>query len=274
MLSVCAPIRMRIAIVFLFTAWLSAPTARAQAPPMTGFAHAAFRVGNLEKTREFYGKLGFEQAFEFSDAGKTTVAFIKINDRQFIELYPRSEDHQTVGLMHVCYEASDILAVHDAYAKLDLNPSEVKKARAGNLLFVVHDPEGQLVEYTQYEPGSLHSLDRGKHLGAERVSESLIGVKVAVRGVAAERSFYIEKLGFASSSRPGLALQLPGHSGDVLELEPAATAIKPEITFLVDNAKQTAKMLRRRGLAVQTRHGEISVSDPEGVLAVFQQVRN
>jgi catechol 2,3-dioxygenase-like lactoylglutathione lyase family enzyme len=273
MLFVCALIRMRIAMVFLFTALLATPTARAQAP-MTGFAHVAFRVRNLEKSRDFYGKLGFEQAFEFSDAGKTTVAFIKINDHQFIELYPRSEEHQPVGLMHVCYEPTDILVMHDAYAKLDLNPSDVKKARAGNLLFVVHDPEGQLLEYTQYEPGSLHSLDRGKHLGAQRVSQSLVGVKIAVRGVAEERSFYTEKLGFAISSSPGLALRLPGHSGDVLELEPAADSIEPEITFRVDNAKRTAKILRRRGLVVQTRRGEISVADPEGVLAVFRQLRN
>jgi hypothetical protein len=114
-----------MAIAFLLTALLSVPTARGQAPPMTGFAHVAFRAGNLEKSREFYGKLGFEQALQFPDAGKTTVALIKINDRQFIELYPRGAENQPLGLMHVCYEPSDILALHNTYAKLDLNPSEV-----------------------------------------------------------------------------------------------------------------------------------------------------
>jgi catechol 2,3-dioxygenase-like lactoylglutathione lyase family enzyme len=138
----------------------------AQSPDLVGVAHVAFRVDDLQKAREFYQKLGFEQAFEFSDAGKTSVAFIKINDRQFIELYPRTDPSQPGGLMHICFEANHIQAVHDAYVKQGLQPTEVKKARAGNLLFVMHDPEGQLLEYTQYLPGSLHSESRGKHLGS------------------------------------------------------------------------------------------------------------
>jgi tetratricopeptide (TPR) repeat protein len=52
----------------------------AQSPELRGIAHVAFRVDDLQKAREFYQMLGFEQAFEFSDAGKTSVSFIKIND--------------------------------------------------------------------------------------------------------------------------------------------------------------------------------------------------
>ncbi|HYK49988.1 MAG TPA: VOC family protein [Terriglobales bacterium] len=58
---------------------------RAQSPDLTGIAHVAFRVNDLDKSREFYHTLGFDQAFEFTDAGKISVAYIKVNDRQFIE---------------------------------------------------------------------------------------------------------------------------------------------------------------------------------------------
>jgi catechol-2,3-dioxygenase len=74
-----------ISIAALLTA-----AAWAQAPAVTGIAHAAFRVSDIQTVRPFYQKLGFEQFFEFSKDGKTTEAFLKVNDRQFIELYPRS----------------------------------------------------------------------------------------------------------------------------------------------------------------------------------------
>src|SRR5262245_23071427 len=81
--------------------------AMAQSVGLIGIAHVALRVSDLEKSRAFYQKLGFEQAFEFSEAGKMTQSFIKINDRQFIELYPQSQGSQAIGLMHVCYESTD-----------------------------------------------------------------------------------------------------------------------------------------------------------------------
>jgi catechol 2,3-dioxygenase-like lactoylglutathione lyase family enzyme len=57
---------------------------RAQNTGLVGIAHVAFRVRDYEKSRTFYQKLGFEQAFEFADPGKPSVSFIKINDHQFL----------------------------------------------------------------------------------------------------------------------------------------------------------------------------------------------
>jgi catechol 2,3-dioxygenase-like lactoylglutathione lyase family enzyme len=44
---------------------------------LAGIAHVAFRVNDLQESRESYRALGFEQAFEFTDACKTSVAFIR-----------------------------------------------------------------------------------------------------------------------------------------------------------------------------------------------------
>jgi catechol 2,3-dioxygenase-like lactoylglutathione lyase family enzyme len=110
--SICTLIQ-----VFMAVFW--AATAGAQSPALVGIAHVAFRVSDLQKSRDFYSQLGFEQAFEFTDNGRTTVAFIKINDHQFIELYPRNNDAQPLGLMHICFEASDIEAVRSEYLKRD-----------------------------------------------------------------------------------------------------------------------------------------------------------
>ncbi|HMH08405.1 MAG TPA: VOC family protein, partial [Terriglobales bacterium] len=54
--------------------------AHAQSTDLTGIAHVALRVNDLQKSRVFYNTLGFEQAFEFTDAGKTSVAYIKVNE--------------------------------------------------------------------------------------------------------------------------------------------------------------------------------------------------
>lgn len=247
---------------------LGAPALTAQSLPLAGIAHVAFRVSNLEQSRAFYQKLGFEQFLEFSANGKTTVSYMKVNDRQFIELYPRSEDSQSLGLMHVCYESDEIVRVHDAYAARGLNPTEVKKAHAGNLLFVIHDPEGPLLEYTQYEPGSLHSVDRGKHLGAHRISQELIGAYVPVQDLAAEDAYYTQKLGFVAQGAANV-LRVPGASDDAIHLEPADG--KPGITFEVNSAKRAAKELRHRGIAVEVQPDSVSVNDPDGAVIVFQQ---
>lgn len=260
--------RIRIIITALLLCLVGGCLANAQGLPLAGIAHVAFRVSNLEQTREFYQKLGFEQAFEFTDAGKTTQAFIKISDRQFVELYPKTEESQTLGLMHICYEASDIASVHDAYAKAGLSPTDVKKARAGNLLFVLHDRDGQLVEYAQYMTGSLHSEDRGKHLGRDRLAEHLVEARLFVKDVDAERDFYINKLGFVETNANAV-LRVPGTPGDEIELIPGDQDKTSQITFTVKDVKQTAKSLRKRNLRAQAgRHG-VQIHDPDGNSIMF-----
>ena len=96
-------------------------------PALAGIAHVAFRVTNVAKSRDFYQKLGFEQSFEFNDPGKPPVSYMKVNDRQFIELYQRADDSQPLGLMHVCYEAADIEAVQRDYVQRDVKAPEPKK---------------------------------------------------------------------------------------------------------------------------------------------------
>lgn len=238
-----------------------------QSPDLSGIAHVAFRVEDLQKSRDFYKSLGFEQAFEFSEAGKTTVAFIKINDRQFIELYARKDPSQPGGLLHICFEAADIESVRNAYVKQGLQPTEVKKFRAGNLLFVLHDPEGQLLEYTQYLPESLHSADRGKHLGSSRISERLFEATTGVREMEAERAFYTSTLSFEAHAPADADLYLPGKSGERIKLQSASAT--PSIAFAVTNVRHAARDLRTRGIKVKKTHGEVSITDPDGAVIVF-----
>lgn len=255
---------MAIYVLFLGTF----PPLVAQSASLDGIAHVALRVGNLDKSRQFYESLGFEKAFEFAEGGKTTELFIKINDRQFIELYPKTQDSQAIGLMHVCYAVSDIESLRNAYSKQGLNPPEAKKFRAGNLLFVLRDPDGQIVEYTQYLPGSLHVEDKGKHLGEHRLSTRLRAVVSPAKDVAAEQAFYADKLGFRPTEINQIRLRLPGDSGDELGLE--AEPAHPQIVFSAEQEKVTAERLKQRGLHPTTVSDGVSASDPDGTIVVFR----
>ena len=79
-----------------------------QPTPTLSIAHAAMRVSDLSRSREFYRKLGFEEAFVFEKNGLPTEVFLKVNDDQFIELYPRENNSQASGFMHVCFESSNL----------------------------------------------------------------------------------------------------------------------------------------------------------------------
>ena len=136
---------------------------------MNGIAHIAVRVKDIAASVAFYQKLGFEQAFAMNKGDVVTQSFIKVNDRQFIELYPVTDRDTQVGFLHLCFEGVDLNAIYDDYVSHGLTPTAVRKAGAGNLLFTLAgplQPSGpQNIEYTQYMPGSLHSNDQGKHLG-------------------------------------------------------------------------------------------------------------
>ncbi len=196
---------------FLALATLSV-SAFAQSPIINGIAHVAYRVSDLDKEVAFLQKLGYQESFGFTNAaGKTTEVFIKINDRQFFEVYPQTDPAQKLGWMHVCYESADIDALYAALVAHGLKPTPVRKAGAGNMLTTMDDPEGRTTEFTQYMPGSRHSLDKGLHLGDQRISDQLLGFSLPVPDLDAARKFYTTGLGFdARDTKNGLRLTIPG----------------------------------------------------------------
>jgi catechol 2,3-dioxygenase-like lactoylglutathione lyase family enzyme len=250
-------------------ALLSVLNLRAQSTDLTGIAHVALRVNDLQKSHDFYKTLGFVEAFSFTDDGKVSVSYVKVNDRQFIELIPRSSDSQPGGILHTCFEVADIEFLRQAYVAAGLQPTEPKKGRAGNVLFSMYGPDNQQLEYTQYLLGSLHSEDHGRHLLQSRISIHMLAATTPVKNLAAERSYYTGKLAFKSISSDGNEMLIAGNSGDKIELQAEAPGVKPRVVFEVTDVRQTEHELRNRGLKVQKNRHAVSVTDPDGAVIVF-----
>lgn len=245
-------------------------------PPFNGVAHIAIRVHSLDAARDFYKKLGFDEAFALSRNGAVYQSFIKIDDHQFIELYPATEKNPDIGFLHLCFEGTDLQAVYDDYIARGVTPNfKIRKAGAGNLLFTLKGPMQatgpQNIEYTQYMPGSRHYSDRGQHLGADRVGTRLVSVTLAMQDPAAARSFYIDRLQFTSDVHNPMVLNLPGTSGEQVEIVPVASlGSKSRITLATDSLGRSAKLLKQAHVSFRKSKKSLTVTDPDGNLIVIE----
>lgn len=244
--------------------------ARAQKPAASGIAHVAYRAGNADAELAFFAKLGYEPSFSFTNkAGKVTQIFVKVNDRQFIEVYTQLDPAQPLGWLHVCYESDDLTAYAAALASRGLTPGAVHKAGAGNLITAFNDPDGRTTEFTQYMPGSKHLLDQGQHLGANRISTAVAGVEFAAPDQGAARKFY-EQMGFTVTPQgPGLHIQITEKSYPWISLLPAGS--KPALYLHVENLKQAEAKAQKAGLTIKKQKKSFSTTDPEGNTFIFTE---
>ncbi|MEO6815668.1 MAG: VOC family protein [Edaphobacter sp.] len=253
-------------------------TSQAQsAPAFNGIAHIAIRVHSLDASRDFYKKLGFAEAFALSKDGVVYQSFFKINDRQFMEIYPATAKATELGFLHLCFESDNLQAVYDDYVARGVTPNfKIRKAGAGNLLFTMKGPmqaDGpQNIEYTQYMPGSRHYNDRGKDLGADRVGTKLVSVTLAMKDPVAARAFYLDKLKFTPDAHHPGVFDLPGDSGEQVDIVPvAALGSKGRITLTTASLKNSARLLKQAHVAFKKARKSLTVTDPDGNLIVIEK---
>jgi catechol 2,3-dioxygenase-like lactoylglutathione lyase family enzyme len=246
-------------------------SAFAQTGQITGIAHIAYRVSDLDKEVAFLQKLGYQESFGFTNAaGKTTEVFVKVNDRQFMEVYPQATPTEPLGWMHVCYESDDINALVTTLTAHGLKPAEVRKAGAGNLISSMKDPEDRVTEFTQYMPGSRHTLDKGLHLGEHRVSDEMLGFELPVPDVEAARKFYVSGMGFeARDGKMGLRVTISSVPDLRIQLRATGTGVNPETTFRVPDTAKATQQLQALGLTVKQEGNRVIVNDPDGNAFAF-----
>ena len=268
----------RLASIFSLFLSLSLSGASAQPdlppPPLNGIAHVALRVRDLASSTAFYQKLGFAPAFALRNNDVPYRSFLKINDSQFIELYPVTAAEPAAGFLHLCFEASDLEAISQDYESRGLTPAAIRKTAAGNLLFTLAgplQPSGpQNIEYTQYLPGSLHSNDHGMHLSSDRVADKLIAVSLAMSDPDAARDFYINQLNFNPIPGDPMVLHMPGNSGQEVDLVPAGFGTQAHITLNTESLGKAARHLHKEGLPAEKNGASLTVTDPDGNVLLIE----
>jgi lactoylglutathione lyase len=169
-----------------------------QRPRILGVAHMALYVSDLGKTRAFYKEfLGFEEPFSLKrDDGTDRIAFIKINDRQYLELFAEAPKNDG-RLNHISIYTDDALRMRDYLASRGVKtPEKVGKGKTGNLNFNIKDPDNHTVEIVEYQPDSWTAREAGKYTPANRISDHMMHVGFLVGSLDPAIKFYRDILGF------------------------------------------------------------------------------
>ena len=176
--------------------WQAAPPQR---PKLLGVAHMALAVSDIEKSRVFYKDfLGFGEPYDLKNAdGSLSLTFIKVNDQQYIELFPGYKTGED-RLRHISFYTDNAEQLRQYLkAKGVTVPDKANKVRIGNTSFNVKDPEGHTVEFTQYEPTGWTVREQGKFIGKQRISARIMHLGIIIGDVPAAMSFYRDTLGFS-----------------------------------------------------------------------------
>ena len=187
----------------MFSAGFLSAQAVPQRPKILGISHFAIFAHDFDKSRKFYGDfLGFDEVFPLKNAdGSASMTFYKINDHQYIELFPERTPNSD-RLNHISFETNDIEGLRVYLAAKGVKvPSQLKPGRIGNLAFNITDPAGHTVEMVQYMPNGQTVLNYGKHMSPKAISHEMKHVGIIVTDLDPEYKFYTEVLGFKETWR-------------------------------------------------------------------------
>ncbi|MBV9156035.1 MAG: VOC family protein [Acidobacteriaceae bacterium] len=170
----------------------------AERPPIVGVAHIGLKTNDMGAAHHFYGEiLGYQDFSLDKPTGGLMLTYFKVNDHQYIEIFPELKSDTEDRLSHIAFETTDIQKLRDYLASRGVTvPATLKTGLDRNVSMMIKDPDGHNVEFVQYMPGSLHSSNFGKLMPDTRVSKRIIHVGVTVKDRAAADAFYKDILGF------------------------------------------------------------------------------
>jgi catechol 2,3-dioxygenase-like lactoylglutathione lyase family enzyme len=253
---------------------LGAQTAAVKRPAIIGVAHIGLKTNDLAAARNFYGRgLGFQEPFTLDKAtGGLLLTYFKVNDHQYIEVFPELKDESEDRLSHIAFETTNIRQLRDYLASRGVKvPASLKPGLDGNVSMMLKDPDGHNVEFVEYMPGSLHSRNFGKFLPATRVSDHIIHVGVTVEDRTAADRFYKDVLGFREMWHGGktedatdwIDMRVPDGS-DWLEYmlnvhnpSPKTRGVMNHLALGVPSVENANKTLAGRGMDLQNQKPKI-----------------
>ncbi|AHK47238.1 hypothetical protein OV14_b0883 (plasmid) [Ensifer adhaerens OV14] len=133
-----------------------------------GFTHVALKVHDLDAQLSFYERvMGFREMFRLpNDDGSVFLVYLRINDRQYVELFPDAVGNAAPspdarGYQHMCLEVADLDATvevlrargarmclwRDDLSRIyEVDGNAITLGRDGNRQSWIMDPEGNRIE--------------------------------------------------------------------------------------------------------------------------------
>ena len=123
---------------------------------ITGIAHVCYHSTDLQRTADFYAKLGLPIAFEFKDEkGTRTGIYVRTGNRAFLEFFIGDAKPADGGTYrHISLECDDI---NKTVADLRANGLKVSDPQLGldqTWQAWLGDPDGNAIELHCYTPAS------------------------------------------------------------------------------------------------------------------------
>lgn len=177
-------------------------------PRITGISHVGYFVSDLPRALLFWHNLlGFDEYFSIkkTNSNDVRIAFLKINDRQHVELFNEPSTHPPNMLSHVCFTVDDIEAMRRYLAAngIKVPASTGNKTRAGDYAFEIADPDGMLVEFVQSLPAGAEAQAKGKFQPPTRIATHIYHAGFVVGNAQRSLDFYGKLLGFKETWRGG-----------------------------------------------------------------------
>jgi catechol 2,3-dioxygenase-like lactoylglutathione lyase family enzyme len=180
-----------LAITFVLPSLLTAQPAPSPRPAITGISHVTLFADDIPKSAKFYAELlGWDQAP--SNATNPGIRFYA-NHSQYVELVSPPSPGLADRLDVVAFSVSDAEALRKYLGTHGVAvPQTLTKEADGSRSFVVRDPEGNKVGFTQEG----HHAPVKAASATQSLSSHIIHAGYVVRNRAALDHFYKDLLGF------------------------------------------------------------------------------
>jgi len=124
---------------------------------ITRLAHVCLHVKDLQRSTDFYTRLGFMPRFRFTREGKPYGIYLEIAPSQYIEFFedPQMEAPINTGLVHFCLESDSLDALMRHLSSQGIPYTPRKRGCDHTDQIWIRDPDGNNFEVHQYTPQSM-----------------------------------------------------------------------------------------------------------------------